>query len=101
MPGFLQLHITAALRALVHDAVGGQGADHLAAVALPCHAAGQVHQAATFGIGGQAAVDGAADVLPQGGVGLQSRHLGLGKAAADEQTVDVGGQLAVVQGIEG
>ena len=87
----LQDHITPPLRLAVHHHAGGddiaQGPGGTRLHQVP----GQVHQAAALGVARQALADGLADIPQQGLVGRQGLDLGFREAAADEESVDIGG----------
>ena len=86
-------------RPLVHHDVPVDRADHPVAVSLPRQRAREVHEPAALGIHGQARVDRGADPLAQRAVGLELAREELGKAAADDQRIDVR-QLRVRERVE-
>ena len=81
----------------MHHDVARNRADHPVRLPLVRQRAGEVHQPAALGVHGQAGVDRGADPRAQRRVRLEFRGEELGKAAADEQPVDVG-QLRVAAG---
>ena len=83
----------------MHDGVAVDGADHPVRVALLHERAREVHEPAAFGVDRQARVDGAPDRAAQRGVRLELPREVLGKAAADDQRVDVR-QAAVGERVE-
>ena len=85
-----QAHVAAADRLVVHEHVGGDHARHSVLLVAPAEAAGKVHEAAALGIGGHAGLNGPADILAHGSVGLQLAHEALGEAAAEEEGIDLG-----------
>ena len=68
-------------------------------MSLPAEALRQIHQAAAFGVGGQARFDGVADIGAQSPVGLKLIHEHFGEAAADDEAIDLGQRLHV-QGVD-